>query len=182
MLLNVMPTQNESYLDLFNEINHISLNHGDLFETFEEYKNRDVYVNYKILNKHLINALLNYNTVVELCVISCRESVMFGMLTITLAEELNDKVFSDMYKECTNLNLKNDLLNQSIENLKKLNIPLSVNELKSEFLDFIKNFQKEIYSTILSKNKDILSYTKLNKHILNNRKEIYFNHLDIDYL
>ena len=127
-----------------------------------------------------MDTLLNYPEVIEYCVMSCREAVMFGMLSITLDSTINEDDYKLMYIDCLNISAKKTLLNKVIKELENLKLNISLNLLEKEYINFMKNFEKEIYSIIVSKNKDIIKYTKLNKLVIQNRKNSYFEYIEMN--
>lgn len=167
--------------DLFQEINHISLNHTDLLDSFLEHTQRqNSYEDLSILDNAKINALLEYQDFIEAAVISARQAVVLSMLCLSLDKTTTDIEFTTMCEECSNIAGNKFLVNAVIKKISSI-VQMDFLKFEKECCLFFKNFEKEIFSTILSKNKDMLHHTMVSKKMINHRKDIYFNILETHY-
>lgn len=167
--------------EFFQEINHISLNHTDLLDTFLEHVQRkNSYEDLSLLDNAKINALLEYQDFIEAAVISARQAVVLSMLCLSLDTTTTDKEFTTMCEECSNIAGSKFLVNTVVQKISSI-VQIDFSKFEKECCTFFKNFEKEIFSTILSKNKDMLHHTMVSKKMISNRKDIYFNILETHY-
>ena len=182
--------ENQDLSDLFNKINHISLNYDDLLAYFTQYlaQNRErLFANYKAFTYPALEAFMNYPEFLESAVLSARQSVVLAMLALTLEAKFEEEQFNQLCLNCNCQAPKDYYINETLVEIEKIlqkpadSLPflqLDYVMIAQECRHFFSNFEKETFSKLLSKNKDTLSYTGLTSAIIDKRKELFFNLVD----
>lgn len=171
--------------NMFEDINHISLTESDLLETFLEYMKKDSsYSDLKILNSYQVDGLLEYQDFMQAAIISCRQAVILAMLSLSLEKAITTQEFSKMCEECSNIAGSKFLIKSCLKQLKDSipDLAFATNDFEGEIKQFFKSFEREIFSNILSRNKDLIEYTKLSHKLINERKALYFDLLEKQYV
>ncbi len=172
--------ENQDFTALFDKINHISLNYDDLLKCFIEYAqaNDDLLIQFKVLDKSKLDFLMSYPEFLESAVLSARQSVVLAMLSLTIENNFLDSHFNQLCLNCNCQSSKKYYLTEALSEMSKNmgeNESLDFAILSQECLEFFIHFEREIFSKILSKNKDIVEFTEVSIKLIAARRQIFLN-------
>lgn len=141
---------------------------------------------------------LEFPSFLEAATLSARQAVVLGILTITLENKFLAPEFEEMCRTCHCQGNKQYFLEQTWAAIEKqAQTPTELNpsfrelfsifakltaedkvKISAEFLKLFTAFEKESYSKILSKNKDLATHTGLSKRTIDHRQQIFQSLLD----
>lgn len=170
----------------FIALDNIDLNDNDILLNFFEYLsdngkieenisyNKKLFQELKVLNSKLFDKFIFEEEFLDIIKCATKEAIILAVLNLSL----NNFIKSDSYEQIFYKLNKNKEIKKNIDFFitNKYNYLENKIILQKEILKFINQYEKEIYSTIVSKNKKLSQNIENNQTI--NRKDIFFKLID----
>lgn len=153
----------ENNLNLVIEaVNKIELSRNDLLEIVLK-SSKAIMVFHKE-EAIFIDRLFGSGNFMHACLEAARESLILGMQTLLLKNSFH---FESLVKGCYNTYSKEDFIKK-----------VSEDEETKEFLKkYFSELSMEIFTSTISRNKDLKQISSINKEIIEDRIEIFKNHV-----